>query len=224
MWKYTISLLFMVQFASAQVVLKEPERQVFVRLGADLSRAALKYISDFDQKGFEMSLDGEVKYRYFPTLEGGYSEINQVNDSLNYHSDGGYFRIGFDYNMLNYKQRFDRNIFFIGARYGYTSYSQQVLYGEVSNEWGTINIAGDPEKLNAHWFEGVIGLRGEILKNLYMGYTIRVKQMLMHSEYGPITPYWIPGFGKANKSITVGMSYSIFYAFPIKNPKPDFEE
>ena len=93
----------------------------------------------------------------------------------------------------------------------------------ITNQWGTMETSFPETQLNAHWFEGVVGLRGEIVKNFYMGYTIRVKQMLAHSDYENYTPYWVPGFGKATQSMVIGMSYSIFYAIPIKNPKLDFE-
>ncbi len=224
MWKYIISFLLLVQVAAAQTELKEPERQVFVRFGVDLSRVALKYVSDFDQQGFEMSMDAEVKYKYFPTIEGGYSKVAHITETLNYQTDGSYFRFGLDYNMLDYKQRFDRNLFFIGGRYGFSAYSQEITKAVISNEWGTINTSVPSEKLNAHWLEAVIGLRGEIYKNFYLGYTIRVKQIISRAAYGDVHPYWIPGFGKGSKSLALGMSYSVFYAIPIKNPKPDFVE
>ncbi|MCK9207209.1 MAG: DUF6048 family protein [Salinivirgaceae bacterium] len=222
MWKYLISLLCLVQLAQAQVTLEEPKRQVFVRFGVDVSRLGLNVMSDYNHSGFEMSLDAEVKYRYFPTLEAGYNKLSHQTESINYQSDGNYFRLGLDYNILNYRQRFDRNLFFVGARYGFTAFSQQTSDVFLTNEWGTVELDFAPEDLSAHWVEAVIGLRGEIFKNFYMGYTIRVKQLLTHTEYGDIAPYWIPGFGKGSRVRTMGMSYSLFYAIPIKNPKPDF--
>jgi hypothetical protein len=224
MWKYIISFLFISQIAAAQVELKEPERQVFLRFGVDLSRFVLPYISDFNQSGFELNADTELKYKYFPTVEAGYSKLTNKTEVLNYQSEGSYFRVGLNYNMLNYKQRFDRNIFFIGARYGFTAYSQEITEAIIKNEWGTINTSVPTENLSAHWLEGVIGLRGEIFKNFYMGYTIRIKQIVSRAEYGDVHPYWIPGFGKGSKSTSIGMSYCVFYAIPIKNPKPDFEK
>jgi hypothetical protein len=44
------------------------ERQFFIRLGVDLSRFALDYMNDIGHTGFEMSLDAEIKYRFFPTV------------------------------------------------------------------------------------------------------------------------------------------------------------
>jgi len=215
---FVLALPFVTQ---AQVSL---ERQKFVRFGLDLSRFTLPYIKDYGQSGFEASLDSEIKYRYFPTLEVGYSKIDDKTELHNYYSDGNYFRFGFDYNVIKYKHRLDRNLFFVGARYGYTGYSHQADMISITNGWGTLETSLPLTQLNAQWVEGVIGMRGEIVKNLYLGYTIRVKFMLKHSNYGDYTPYWVPGFGESEKLVAVGLSYSVFYAIPIKNPKLDFEK
>jgi hypothetical protein len=236
MWKSIISIaliLFSVNL-SAQIKKEAPlsekeknkrlERQFFVRVGVDLSRFALPLIDEMNPTGWEVNMDAEINYRFFPTLEAGTSKINYQQTEIDYESKGNYMRIGFNYNMLNYKQRFDRNLFFIGARIGFTGYSQQIDKVSLSNDWGNIETSFPLTDLTAQWFEGVIGIKGELVKNLYMGYTIRVKQMLNHTEYNDITPYWVPGYGKGNQVRNLGMSYSIFYAFPIKNPKAELPE
>ncbi len=222
MWKYLISILCMAQPVLSQVKLEEPKRQVFIRFGVDVSRLGLNALSDYNHSGFEMSLDTEIKFRYFPTVEIGVNNLSHHTKVMNYQSEGNYFRIGLDYNILNYRQRFDRNLFFVGARYGSTTFSQQISNVILTNEWGSVALDFAPENLSAHWVEAVIGLRGEIFKNFYMGYTIRIKQMISHTQYGDFVPNWIPGYGKGSRIRTLGMSYSLFYAIPIKNPKPDF--
>lgn len=196
------------------------ERQFFIRAGVDLSRFALPLINELNPHGVEFSLDAEVKYRFFPTLEAGMSKIAYKKPELTYNSQGKYLRFGINYNMVNYKQRFDRNLFFVGARYAMSSFNQEIPNVIISNEWGDFQESYPNVDHNAKWFEGVIGIRGEIFKNFYMGYTIRIKQMLNHTEFNDITPYWIPGYGKGNQNRTLGMSYSVFYAIPVKNPKP----
>lgn len=197
------------------------ERQFFIRLGVDLSRFALNYMNDIGHTGFEMSMDTELKYRYFPTLELGTNKIEYSQSDIEYHSQGNYLRLGLNYNMLNYKQRFDRNLFFIGARLGMSTFNQEIPQVIISNPWGEYQNSFPLENYSAQWFEGVIGLRGEVLPNLYLGYTLRVKQMLNHTAYNKLTPYWIPGYGKGFQSRALGMSYSIFYAIPIKKIKPE---
>lgn len=201
-----------------------PERQVFVRAGIDMSRFALALINDIPVTGAEVSFDTEIKYTLFPTLEIGMNKVSHTTDDYSYDLSGNYFRLGLNYNMLKYKHRLDRNMFFVGGRYGFSGFNQQASNIVLENEWGPFVTSVGKQQLNAHWFEGVIGLRGEVMKNFYMGYTIRIKKMLHHGDFNSITPYFIPGYGDGGKKTTVGMSYSIFYAIPIKKLTMDFEE
>lgn len=221
--KYIISLVLFVLVLQTNAQ-EELERQKFVRVGADLSRFALPYIHEFGLSGAEFSLDGEVRYDLFPTIEAGFNKIDDQTDFHDYSMNGNYMRIGLNYNMINYRHRLDRNIFFIGARYAFANYSHQADRISIENIWGEFETSLPKTDLKNQWFESLIGIRGEIVKNLYMGYTIRVKAMLNKPDYGSFMPFWIPGFGKSTKNWTMGMSYSIFYAIPIKNPKLDFEK
>lgn len=222
MQKYFISTilfvltLFSTSFAQEQEL---PKRQFFIRGGLDLSRFALPYLGDIAVKGWEASLDSEIKMDFFPTVEFGMNSIDHKTEAFNYESSGSYFRVGLNYNMLNYQHRLDRNIFFIGARYAFSNYHQQADNIVLDSDWGTYETSFPNKQLNQHWAEAIIGLRGEIFKNFYMGYSIRIKIRLSQSDYGDLTPYFVPGYGDPSKNLTAGMSYSIFYAIPIINIK-----
>lgn len=203
---------------------KLPERQVFVRFGVDLSRFALPFVGEIGSNGFEASVDAEVKYRYFPTIEAGFQSINHEVADLHYYMKGEYARIGFDYNIVKYKHRLDRNLFYIGARLGYSNFNHEAPLIIISSKWGEINTLMPKTDLNALWFEGLIGLKGELASNLYMSITVRLKSMISHTNYGNYKPYIVPGFGKGYNWLNTGINYSIYYAIPIKNPKLDFEK
>ncbi len=225
--KYIISIIlivFAVKGFAQKTAPKKLERQVFVRFGTDLSRFIPPFINDYGPKGMGFSVDGEVKYRFFPTLEAGFSSISDAKEYFNYEMNGNYFRLGLNYNLTNYKQRLDRDIFFIGARIANSSFSHQVNNINITNAWGGYDTNIPAAKIKAQWVEGLIGLRAEIVRNFYMGFSIRVKSMISHTDYKNLTPYWIPGFGKSGNLLSTGVSYSVFYAIPIKNPKLDFEK
>jgi len=210
---YLILILPVISFCQTK---KEPsERQFFIRTGIDLTRFILPYINNYAPNGVELSFDTEIKYNYFPTIEIGHTSIEDNTDLHKYESAGNYIKVGLNYNILKYKHRLDRNIFFVGARYGYSNFFNKADIN-IINQWGIYNNSFNFNNLNTHWLEGVIGLRSEIVKNLYMGYTIRIKTMLYHSNYNDYIPYWVPGYGEAIKNITVGISYSLFYAIPIR--------
>lgn len=218
MLKYFISTLFLSiaigSFAQMQEQ-KLPQREMFIRPGVDLSRFILPYMNDISVNGFELSLDAEVKYSLFPTVEFGMNSIKDDNEMHNYSAEGSYWRIGLNYNMLKYQHRLDRNIFFIGARYAQSSYWQKSTNISFENEWGTSTVDIPKTNLSLRWIEAVIGIRGEIVKNLFLGYTIRVKGKLSSKDYENITPYFIPGYGSALKNVRTGMSFTVSYAIPI---------
>lgn len=217
-----ILLLFILPFTS--IAQKNLERKVFVRTGVDLSRFIMPYIGDLKPSGAEISFDTEIKYNFFPTIEAGFSKLEDYTEANEYNLNGNYFRVGLNYSITKYKHRLDRDIFFIGARYAFSGFQHQANRISISNQWGTYETSMAETQLNAHWFESVIGLRAEFLNNFFMGLTVRLKYMITHSDYNNYTPYWVPGYGDATKSFTVGMSYSVFYSIPIKKFKYDFEE
>lgn len=192
-----------------------PQREVFIRPGVDLSRFILPYLNDISVSGFELSLDGEVNYSLFPTVEFGMNTIKDDNELHNYSAEGSYWRVGLNYNMLKYQHRLDQNMFFIGARYARSTYWQQATNISFENEWGVLNANIPKTNLNHTWIEAVIGIRGEIYKNIFLGYTIRVKGTLSATDNNNITPYFIPGYGSGKKNIRTGMSFTASYAIPI---------
>ncbi len=222
--KYIISLSLalssLLTLAQDEVVklppFKGPERTLFIRAGVDLSRFALPYLMGYDYAGAEAFIDAELAYKFFPTIEGGFTRVADNNSSFQYESDGYYGRVGLNYNLLKYKHRLDRNLFFIGFRYGYSQFQHAFSNVNISTDFGSSSIDIPAADMQAHWVEGVIGVRGEIVQNLFMGITVRTKIRLATQNFGNFTPYIIPGYGEGHKRTSAGISYTISYAFPIK--------
>ena len=199
-----------------------PRRQMFVRAGCDLSRFALPLVGDVGSHGMEFSLDGELHYNWFPVVEVGSQWIKHNTDSLNYKMDGVYGRIGFDYNVLKYQHRLDRDIFYLGVRMAHCTFSHELP--RVVMHSGTIGDVEDgieSRKLSATWGELVVGAKAEIFKNLYLGVAARAKAMFAHTSYDNMTPYIVPGFGKGYYQFTGGFTYSIMFAIPIRSAGSD---
>lgn len=218
MLRYIFStLLLVIAFSAFSQNKKEelPQREIFIRPGIDLSRFALPIFHDIGITGFEFSMDGEINYNLFPTFEIGLNSIKENTEDFDYEANGNYWRIGINYNMLKYQHRLDRNMFFIGARYGMSNFTQQATNITFENDWGQ-SVTDFPETdIQLQWVEGVIGIKGEIFKNFFMGYTIRVKGKIKMDDDLGITPYFIPGYGDGSKDLTTGMSFSASYALPI---------
>lgn len=198
-----------------------PRRQVFVRVGCDVSRFALPYVRNNGSKGIELSVDGELAYNFFPTMEYGLQSLSRKNDSISYKMSGNYLRLGLDYNLIKYKHRLDRDIFFVGFRFAGTRFSHEAPHAAINSVWGVVESNIPRVSMNAAWGEAVVGLKGELFPNLYMGLTVRAKMMLVHTDYDSMTPYIIPGYGKGFNRFNAGLSYSILYAIPIKGAGSD---
>jgi hypothetical protein len=61
------------------------------------------------------------------------------------------------------------------------------------------------------WFEIVAGIRVEIAKNIFMGWTARNKNLIGEDQIGIMSPWFIPGFGK-----TTGSAWTVNYAIGYK--------
>ena len=167
--------------------------------------------------GTEASVEVNLKNRYFPIVEIGYTSINTTNDETNIHYKAAapYFRIGMNYNVF-YKKPYLPGHFTVGLRYGVSAFNYDVKAPDLTDpNWGHTNIPLDLKgvKGNATWAELVLGLRTEVYKGFHMGFTIRYRTRLSVKKGENSEPYYIPGFGK-NKSSGFGITYNLTYKLP----------
>ena len=162
----------------------------------------------------EVSVDVNLKNRYFPVLELGYGKTDEQQDGVSYKSAAPYFRIGMNYNMMFKKKNLSH--LYLGARYGFSAFSYDVK-GSVSEDGiyskEVIPFEYTGEKSNAQWVELLFGIRAQIYKNFLMGWSLRYKVKLSAKENPYTSPGFIPGFGE-NKSTNFGVTYSLIYKLP----------
>lgn len=193
----------------------QDQRTYGLRLGFDISRIPL-YFMDPAVYGVEFSADFEAAENLYPVIEFGFNRLSIEKENYNYHSKGNYFRLGADYNFMKLDARNQYEMAFIGVRYAYSSltYSaDDILITE--SYWG--DYAGlIPETIiNAHWIEFTLGLKAEIFKNVFMGWSFRGRIMLSSNREDNIDPYNIPGYGKGKENSSGGFNYSIYYKIPM---------
>ncbi len=177
----------------------------------------------------EISVAVNLKNKFIPTFEAGFGTTDTWNETgIHYKSTAPFFRIGLDYNTMAKKK--DKSSFlYVGARYGFSPISYDVyslpikdpIYGgELANPsledyiWGgsvPYNRLG--EKATVQWFELLLGVKVQIYRQFYMGWSVRMKWKISASlsEYG--NPWMVPGFGKYNSS-NLGITYSLIYKIP----------
>lgn len=196
-------------------------------LHADLSGLiANAFGSDF--LSGEIGIEANLKNRFFPIAEIGYGTTDTWSDrGTHYKSSAPYFRIGMNYNTMYKKGK--PNFLYVGFRYAYSTFSYDVtnhpaedpVFGgsmenpsHIDEIWGgsvPFNHKGLDSSMS--WFELLAGVRAHIYKNIYMGWSIRMKYRMSTSlsDYGD--PWYIPGFGEY-KSSRMGLTYSIIYKLP----------
>ena len=183
-----------------------------LRLGTDLITLIKSQAGNrFD--GWEVNADVDF-YRYYLTLDYGAWAKNLSLKNGNYQNDGNYWRLGVDVNFLLKDP--DRNMFFMGIRYAGTTYNESLQYQYTDTNFGTVTQQLTNVDRTAQWSELVTGLRVKVWKELWMGYTGRLKFSL--SQKGPkaFDSYDIPGYGTLAKDVYWGFNYQVFWRFAWK--------
>lgn len=177
----------------------------------------------------EVSVDINLKNRFFPILELGYGSTDSWSEKgIHYKSSSPYLRIGMDYNAL-YKKKHG-HMLLVGLRYGASSFKYDIaaaqlddpVYGGTvgnpnleDNIWGGSHPYVHKDMKSAmQWAELCVGIKAHIWKAFYMGWSLRFKFKLSATPDEHGDPWYVPGFGKYGSS-TMGVSYTITYKLPL---------
>ncbi len=169
----------------------------------------------------ELSATLDIANRFFPTVEVGIGHTDMVSElyEIGYRTRTPYYRVGMDYNM-QYKSDKPGYIF-LGARVGYTSFDYTVdappLVDPVWGDEAPVQFADVP--CRAVWAEAVGGVRAEVAKNFYMGWSLRYKYPIYRGPIANGGPWYVPGFGAGKKGV-LGATYTIGYYFNFIRKKP----
>lgn len=185
-----------------------------IRVGADISRPFQDLWIKGNRYGSEFSADMELWPNLFPTFETGLDFMKLKTDFVDYKSSGSYSRIGIDYNVLQAENTNDKNIFVVGLRYGFAIAKQQVNSYTIDSYWKPVTGNFGSQNYGAHWAEFLIGMKGEVIKNIYLGWTIRGKILVDKKDLGMPPVFFVPGYGKASHSFNADFTYTISYNLP----------
>ncbi len=185
-----------------------------LRIGMDISRSLQHLWNKGNRYGTELSADMELFPNFYPIVEVGWEKLKIRQDYIGYSSSGSYTRFGFDYNLLVSESQKDMSMVYVGLRYGFDFASQQVDEYLIENYWGDIQGSFGKQTYNAQWAEAVLGIKGELFKNFFMGWSIRGKLRASQKELEMPHVYFDPGYGPAEKKFNFDFSYSIYYNLP----------
>lgn len=192
-----------------------------IRVGVDISKLVKSALIN-DYTAFEINADYRISKKYYLATEIG-GENRRIDDiQINYTTSGQYIKVGVDYNAyVNWLDM--NNAIFVGGRYGLSTFSQTLHSFNVFNSddfWGESNSFSPNQEfssLSAHWLELIVGLKAEVLKNLFLGINAQLKNVIVNDTPDNFDNLYIPGFGRthADTNWGVGFGYTISYLIPI---------
>lgn len=224
--RYTFSFLLLLATLSASsqqqtdsLPLPVKTERYGLRVGADLYRLARTFYDD-NYRGLEITADYRYNKKFYIAGELGNVDITVDDEQLNFTTSGSYFKVGFDYNA--YDNWLDmENMIFVGMRYGVSSFSQNLnsytVY-DTSSYFEEVVVSADQEYsgLSAHWVEVVGGIKAELFNNFFLGFTVRLKNLVANKKPDNFDNLYIPGFNRTyDGNFGVGFNYTLSYFIPI---------
>lgn len=190
-----------------------------LRLGVDLTKP-LRSVLEKNYQGFEIKGDYRLYKDYYLAGEIG-NEKNVVSEpNVTAQAKGSYIKLGANYNAYE-NWRGMENLIYAGLRYGFATFSSELQ--EYSIYSGTNyfepDIRTEPREfsnLTASWVELQLGIKVEVLNNVFLGTHVQLKRRVTQSKPSNFDNLYIPGFHRTYDASTIGVGYgySISYLIP----------
>ncbi len=232
MMKIALTLLFCISlFCGTQTMVAQSESETAndtvpriekygIRIGVDLSKP-LRTLIENGYSGFEVMGDFRVSKKFYAAVEIGNEKKEYNEPYISSNTSGGYAKIGFDYNAYENWLGME-NAITLGLRYGFSTFKQELLSYRIytDNPAFPTQTIFEPQEysgLTAQWAELIIGVKAEILNNLYLSINLQLKRKISETQPENFANLYIPGFNKTNdySEFGVGYGYSISYLIPI---------
>lgn len=198
-----------------------------IRFGTDLYRL-VRSQADKNFQGWEIAAD----FRWLPELyiafEMGDETHTIQREQINFTSQGSYLKLGIDYNLYENWPGMNNQVY-LGLRYATSAHMQQVNRYLVYNrnhfwpdrETDRGHSTGLREGLSANWVEVVAGMKVEVIKNVFMGFSARLTRLLSDQKPENFDNLYIPGFNRKTDENVFGanFNYSLTYSIPLFNGK-----
>ena len=207
-------MLFASAYSPGQVGKYAPSA---VRVGGDPGTLVYRIFSE-KRSFFEVEGDMDID-RFFLVADLGLSGFTIDEPTYRYENNGTYRRFGFDINLMRNDPNL--NVAFFGFRHGHANFSDKLEYDthaviQSDTKWPNTTENTSNYKAKANWFELNTGLRIRIVKQLYMGFTVRYKLFMKVTGTEDLKSYYVPGFGKNIGTSAVGFNYYISYRLPFR--------
>ncbi len=202
--RLALSLLLLLAVGSARaqqqkvIVEQEDSIPLFRGFAVSFDLVGPATLAMGDHGEYEGALRLNLHDQWFPIVEMGYGKANHEHDEvtgISYKTGAPYFRLGMDWNLL--KKKHGPNRLYGGFRYAFTSYKVDLLRDETEDPvWGgpnRVDIRG--MQCSQHWLEAVFGIDAKISGPVHLGWNVRYKRRIAHSDGTAGQTWYIPGYG-----------------------------
>ncbi|WP_462253951.1 DUF6048 family protein [Ekhidna sp.] len=218
MWKSTFSILtltlslILVGQPAPPSEDKEPVdfRPSEIKIGVNAIRSIRTFSKD-DLSTHEVQAAIAI-HKYNFVLDYGIEEHNR-GETFDYENKGSYYRIGFDRNFT--KDKSSGNVLSLGLRYARANFEDRLSY-TADQGFGEQEYLLENNSLNARWMEVAFNIRGRIVSNFYMGFTMRWQFLRKINGEGELQTFDIPGFGKTNRKNSTAFDYYMMWRIPFE--------
>ena len=230
-WQFIISLflsnLLFAQLNNDSISIKKIRSELRLRIGIDVFQPIISQI-DKDISGIELVSDFQIKENLYISSEIGTLSRNQQSELINFNTSGSYIKIGGDFNMYKNWSGMNNQIY-LGVRLANSLYKHNInnyILFATEQVWDENIIdsgykTGEIKDLNAQWIEFLVGLKVQVLKNIYMGFSLRLNRLINNTPTDDFGVLFIPGFNRVTDDNIFGSSfnYTISYSIPFKSSK-----
>lgn len=183
-------------------------------LAYDLSRPLISALySNRQDAGF--AVDYYLRKEVYLVAEGGFGGSNVDYDYLKYSTKNNYVTVGFNKSIFKRTTPKDWDIGFVGVRLGMADIQRSSASYVISDStWSNQTITGSlPGKdLIGYWAEVAGGMRVELAKHFFLGWTIRGRFLLSASAFTQLAPEYIAGYGRGDKNSVFDFNFYATYA------------
>ncbi|MFC7357373.1 DUF6048 family protein [Jejudonia soesokkakensis] len=191
-----------------------------LRLGVDISKPIRSLLQD-DYTGFEILGDFRFSEKFYAAAEIGNEQRDFFEPNLNAITSGSYAKIGVDYNAYNNWFGLN-NAIFTGLRYGFATFKQELVAYTIYTDNQVLPpsvrvVNTEFNGLTAHWAELIVGIKTEVVNNLYLSVNVQLKRKISEDKPENFDNLYIPGFNATNdfSEFGAGYGYSISYLIPL---------
>jgi hypothetical protein len=187
-----------------------------LRVGVDLTRFAIPFFQPY-RRDATVVLDARYNDRVYFAADVSYGLTDHSDTNYTYKSNGVAIAIGVNYNLLKKQVPKENFMLYGGFKYGFALFSYEMPdYNIHSSYWGNYTSSMPTTTKMGHWVELSLGIKVEVLKNLYLGWSLHERILLNNSlAKSDFPPLIIPGYGKGYKGSAFDVQYTISYLFPL---------